>query len=1111
MTMGFERRAQAVLQAALEVPPDARDAYVDTACRGNGELRAEVESLLRALSESGSFLETPALAREAEAIEERLDTAATGARIAGYVVERVVGRGGMGTVYLARQGQTQRLVALKILHAGMSASVLRRFEYEAEILGRLNHPCVAKVFEAGAYDAGGRQLSYIAMEYVDGATSITSHAQREGLDLRQRCQLVVQVAGAAHHGHQNGIIHRDIKPENVLVDPTGTPKVIDFGVARICDAGVTRNDSLTQPGQLLGTLAYMSPEQLDEDSTAIDSRADVYSLGVLFYELLIGETPHDLSGRSLIQSARAIREDPPRRPRALDHDLPRDVEAILLKALEKEPQRRYASAAEFGRDVQRYLESEPVEAHPPGLVTHLRLLARRHRTAFVASIVVFAVLILASAVSLSLAIYARREARQARWESYVGHVLAAESALRNGEFQRLRTELAEAPEEHRGWEWSNLQSAAETSETIVDRESPVWVVRASPDGGRIASAGNDRNIELREVTGGRLLRTLTGHGDNVYDVAFSPDGTVLASASKDQTVRLWDLGSGRCELSLSGAHDRVYGVDFHPDGHLVAGAVWDGRICLWDVATGEIVREIVTESDGVRAVAFHPGGSLLASASSAGRVELWDVEDGECVRAFSPAGPALHTVAFDDSGGRIAAGGESDVVHVWSVADGSRLHALPAAAPVWEVLISPDGETLLAGLSHRIIQRWDLATGRELSRLHGHEELVSSLAFAGSDSSCLISASWDGTVRSWEPEGSDRLRKLVGHTDLVRAAAFSPDDRLIASASWDGTVRLWSAPSGDELVKLQLGDRVKALAFHPREPRISAAGLSGPLRTWSTETGGELAGLRIPELDSGIHSVSFDSDGVHVVIGGGRGSIEIWTTAPPRLLGKAPGGGTDVSELAISPDGSVVAAEGEGFEIRLIAIPSGELIGALSGHEGSIMGLAFSPDGRTLVSGSRDQTLRFWDMARYVERTALRGQGEFFTQVKYHPDGERIAVGSWFDSVKIWATTGEELSTLRGHAGSVRGVSFSHDGKQLISASADGTLRLWDDRPRSTRRADCEAARRLRASALDRVMSLLGKYGDPAIVAQEIHSAKDMDASLRRAALNALLGQAPPF
>jgi serine/threonine protein kinase len=339
-----------VFESALERAAPDRSAYLDEVCRGDPELRAEVESLLQADEQAGGFLEPPEQAMRRPSPER---DPLVGTRIGRYLIQRVVAVGGMGTVYEALQEEPHRTVALKVIRPGMtSRSALQRFKHESEILGRLRHPGIAQIYEAGTH-GGDNGAPFFAMEFISGARTITRYAEEEELSTRERLRLFTKVCDAVQAGHQRGIIHRDLKPANILIDEQGQPKLIDFGVARATDADLTIATLQTDVGELVGTLRYMSPEQCQGDAIELDTRSDVYALGVVLFELLTGELPYDFSTTSPFDAPRVIREQEPRRLSAINRVLRGDVETIVLKALEKDRDHRYQSVPELMRDIRR--------------------------------------------------------------------------------------------------------------------------------------------------------------------------------------------------------------------------------------------------------------------------------------------------------------------------------------------------------------------------------------------------------------------------------------------------------------------------------------------------------------------------------------------------------------------------------------------------------------------------------------------------------------------------------------------------------------------------------------------------------------------------------------
>ncbi len=405
-------RVYQLYRAALEQPAEQRTAFLCEACAGDSELLRNVEEML-VRAEHRTTLPSP----EPAATESATLGAAQWLpeRIGSYRILRILGQGGMGVVYVAQQEHPQREVALKVISAGVTTpTLLERFRHEAEVLGRLQHPGIAQIYEAGTADTGHGPQPYFAMELVHGQ-SLTQFVSAHKLGTRARLDLAARICDAVHHAHQKGIIHRDLKPGNILVTSDGQPKILDFGVARATDADIQATTLRTDIGQLIGTVPYMSPEQAGGDPTELDTRSDVYALGVVLYELLAGRLPYDIRQKMVHEAVRVIRDDEPTPLSNVNRVFRGDVETIVAKALAKEKERRYQSASDLGSDIRRYLADEPIVARPPSATYQLRKFARRNKTLVGGIAAVFVVLVagvIGTSIGLSRALAAEKLAEQ---------------------------------------------------------------------------------------------------------------------------------------------------------------------------------------------------------------------------------------------------------------------------------------------------------------------------------------------------------------------------------------------------------------------------------------------------------------------------------------------------------------------------------------------------------------------------------------------------------------------------------------------------------------------------------------------------------------------------
>jgi len=501
------KQIESIFREAVGLPDEQRMEFVARRCAGDPDLRAEVDALLTEDKTAGDFLEQPVI----EFGHDGAGAVETPQSVGGYRVIGVLGVGGMGVVYEAEQDSPRRSVALKVISAlALSPSAMRRFEHESEVLGRLRHPGIAQVYEAGTAIVDGIKRPFFAMEIVRGEP-ITEYAERRGLRTRERLELVGRLCDAVQHAHQNGVIHRDLKPANVLVDEHGQPKILDFGIARATDSDVQTTTMRTNVGELIGTLAYMSPEQASGDPSEIDTRSDVYAIGVIAYELLTGRMPLDLGQRMVHDAVRIIREQEPQRISQINPRLRGDIETIAAKALEKDKSRRYQTCAALAGDIERYLSDQPILARPPSTTYQLRKFARRNKPVVAAGAVIAAALVGATAVST---VFAINEARQRTLASDAAEAESLQRKRAEKRFSDVRAlastflfpihdEIAQLP-----GSTTARQKLVETGLTYLDSlaqeaaDDPELLAELAEAYGRIGDIlGNPRRQNLGDVDG----------------------------------------------------------------------------------------------------------------------------------------------------------------------------------------------------------------------------------------------------------------------------------------------------------------------------------------------------------------------------------------------------------------------------------------------------------------------------------------------------------------------------------------------------------------------------------------------------------------------------------
>jgi tRNA A-37 threonylcarbamoyl transferase component Bud32 len=688
-----------------------------------------------------------------------------GTKIGRYELLSLIGEGGMGLVYLAEQKEpVKRRVALKIIKPGMdSAQVIARFEAERQTLALLDHPNIAHVFDAGTTDTG---RPYFVMEYVKGV-SITRYCDQRKLDVEQRLRLFREVCEGVHYAHQKGIIHRDLKPSNILVSLHGdraVPKIIDFGIAKAAAGTLTEKTMFTFQGQLLGTPEYMSPEQVDLATQDIDTRSDIYSLGVVLYELLAGVLPFDRESLEKIgfsELQRTLREQEPASPSVrlsnlgekakaiadsrmtqvvpLARRLHRELEWIPLKAMRKDRCRRYKSASDMADDIQSYLNGNPLLAGPETAMYRMQKFVHKHAGSVATAALVSVAVILGLVVSVIFGCRAERarqkeaaariqveqaltraekaekateeKAEELRRTLYVNTIQLADAKHREGNARQVRELLDSCPEDLRGWEWDRLSYTLDLSiRTLHASSSSIdFSAALSTDGKYIVSGGFGKTVKVWDTaTGEQVLTIPEAHGgDAVTCVAFSPDGKQIVSGDDLGEITLWDATSGNkiMQLAKTGPWLAFWLVAFSPDGRYVAAVTWDG-IRIWNANNGKEVMTLSGHGD-MLAAAFSPDGQRILSNSQKA-IQIWDFSNGKEVMTLWKGYDLSYgwrPSCYSPDGKYIATGRRKEI-KIWNATTGAELLTLQSGSAVTTVAFSPESERLSSSGFDGTIKIW---------------------------------------------------------------------------------------------------------------------------------------------------------------------------------------------------------------------------------------------------------------------------------------------------------------------------------------------------------------------------------------------------------------------
>jgi WD40 repeat protein len=826
-----------------------RAVFLDGACAGDNVLRQRIQTLL-GTEEPGNTASTVSEAQGSTvkvSVPDGSDEA-VGQTLGRYKLLEKIGEGGFGAVYVAEQREpVKRRVALKIIKLGMDTrQVVARFEAERQALALMDHPNIAKVLDGGATESG---RPYFVMELVRGVR-ITDYCDQERLSTKDRLELFIKVCQAIQHAHQKGIIHRDIKPSNILVtlhDGTPTPKVIDFGIAKATQQELTEKTIYTQLQQFIGTPAYMSPEQAEMSGLDIDTRSDIYSLGVLLYELLTGCTPFDteeLIRSGLDEMRKIIREREPVRPstrvtqqqgRARSQianrksQIPSDLDWIVMKCLEKDRTRRYETANGLAADLKRHLANEPVTARQPSRAYRFQKAFRRNRLAFSAAGAVIAALVAGIGVStweLIRATRAEREQNQLR-QIAVKALSGEKEQHAQAENERERADAQahkaiESQEQSRRLLYASDMNLAQQALRLNNvGKARRLLDRHRPKPGELDLRGWEWRY-LWQLTRASALATLTNRSVRGFSVSFSADGTRLAVGWFDGHVDLWDVRARRLIQALTDQEYRYPGrVAFSHIGLRLAATSEPKTVALYDLGSGRKsvlwkaqgdglweVRDLSFSADDSKVIIYAgviPSGRSYATRDPArDEISIVDVASAEVEFRY----PAL--TAVDNHFGAAQLSPDNRKLYAarsdyYDYSYSIECVDLVTRQPLWRtelqrgqgltsLAISPDGQVLASasGYEDPAIRLWDTATGKLLFRLDGHSAWVCKLAFS-KDGRHLISAAADQSIRIWDTSNWTESRVLRGHTDEVHAVAISDTAQLIASASKDGDLMLWDS------------------------------------------------------------------------------------------------------------------------------------------------------------------------------------------------------------------------------------------------------------------------------------------------------------------------------
>jgi WD40 repeat protein/tRNA A-37 threonylcarbamoyl transferase component Bud32 len=911
--------------------------------------------------------------------------------VAGYEILDVLGRGAMGVVYKARQLSLHRDVALKMVLADSHTSPEHRARFlaEARAIATLQHPNIVQIYEVGEQDA----LPFFSMEIVDGG-SLDLKIRGAPLPAREAALLLEKLARAMHYAHQHGVVHRDLKPDNVLLTAEGEPKITDFGVAKKLhgDPYATGARFATRPGVPIGTPSYMAPEQATGQGKLIGPLSDVYSLGVILYELLIGRPP--FLAETVIETLRLVVTQEPLSPLRLQPRLPSDLVTICLKCLRKEPAKRYGSAGELAEDLRRFLDKKPIRAAPAGPWKRMVKWARRRPAA--AALV--AVSSLAALVLLGGAV---------AYEINLSRSLASEKAARHEAVQRL------------------VQLNVQTGMDLVDDGHGSEALPLLVEALRLSMSERNQGNTHPKPTG-------------VLDERMQRIRLAMVLRSCPRLCHVWDVASG--ELVADAA--------FSPDGRRIVTASADGLARVWDVASGEPVGAPLRHQAWVYQASFSPDGKRVLTASADGTARVWDVNDGREVCRSPRHGGKVVAAAFAPDGRRFCTASLDNTARICNASTGQEVFPpLKHPHPVRNAAFSPDGRLVVtvAGQSARL---WNADTGASAGPQLCHDGPVLCAAF-DKDGARLVTGGQDKRARLWDvPEGRPHGPDLK-HDQAVVFACFSPDGTSVATASQDGSAMVWATDGKPITRHLYHRACVHHLAFSPNGRYLATCSDENSAVVWDIANGGKPVTHVMPS-NGNVLRVRFSPDGRHVLAASDSGIVQLWQpvhafrmpTPTPSFIPPDP---TPDNPFKVkSADGRLEVISEDGATLRVWDAKSGNAVGPVLRPGGSVIGAVFDPAGSRLLVTTSNGEGKIWEVATGSLLTTVEHASPIWCGA-FSSDGTLVATGSADNTSRIWdAATGTPKTPLMKHYGSVCRVVFSPDRRYLLTLSDAGIARIWD-------------------------------------------------------------------
>ncbi len=1030
----------------LDASPEDQAVFLVEKCEDD-EIRKELQKLIIALNKTEDFIENPTFTPVKKLLDEEPVDNLIGTKIFSYQITKILGKGGMGTVYLAnRIDDFKKEVAIKVIPPFANSKANKdNFRRERQILARLEHPNIARILDGGTTENG---IPFLVMEYVNG---IPLNEFCEKLSIRERLILFQDVCNAVGYAHSNLIVHRDLKPTNILVTPNGTVKLLDFGIAKLLQADEFEfSGNITFTGNAL-TPEYASPEQINGENITIAS--DVYSLGVVLYEILTGSKPHDFKGKSLTNILQIVSNNEPKSP-----NISSEIDSIVLKTLSKSPTSRYHTAEDLQTDISNYLNNLPVSARPNTFFYQFEKTIRRNKLQTAIITLVLFLLIGWLATAIWQANSAKMLANENRKAAYSAEMILGANEYENTNLNRVNELVqkympAEGEEDLRGFEWYFLKNLLNPNSKITSfiHTDEVWNLDFSPDGKLLTTVTNDNlvrtwNVEKGETTSPNI------EFKGAWKCAYFPDSkrfAVAASAASNPFVKVFEVETGKEILTLSGHTQRIRAVDVSPDGKTIASGSLDGTVRIWNAETGEELRKInfaiKDKSTEINDVSFSKTGEKLAVVG----FETLSVID---TKSYKQTDTDL--IQFADKNVQLTG---------------------------WKIAFSPLEKTIAIGNYYGEVIFLDSDKLSIIKVLRNHQVNVKSLAYSP-DGKTLATGSWDRTVKFIDVQSGEVINELKGHFAGIHELAYSPDGKILATASGDFNVNLWNSEqvSKSNAIAFENSNRAftndskTMIGWYSTNSEISNYDLTTKQKLWSGKgqktafcldvsaaanqivfgerdgfittvnllNGNELRHIRLSEKS--IYSIKYAVDGKRIFAVFEDGFVRAFDSANLREIFSIKAHEGIAKSLVVSPDGKYFASGSVDKLVKVFDANTGNEIYSFKENLKPLYNLNFSMDGSLLVGVGADDIARIWRISDGKLLHELTGMSAGIFAAAFSPDGKRLATASDVGIIRLWdIESGRQVFAFRASQKQISQLQFSTDGKTLITVDNNGKLNFW--------------------------------------------------------------------